>query len=175
MMVGTKSVLFGVHAFWYHPWTVALAWRMLYGRWPRWHEWIAIFTHDANYWGKPNIDGPEGKLHPYGGAWIAARIVGFFRGEFIDTDTYWLTVLHSRDVAEYCGQEPSALCAADKASIFFDPDWFYILRGRLSGEMTEFKSYAIEHGDLPANVSDEAWLAFYRANVKSRPEIAALL
>lgn len=175
MTVGTKSVLWGVHAFWFHPWTVALAWRKLYGKWPRWHEWVAIFAHDIGYLGKPDIDGAAGKLHPYVGAWLAARIVGFFRGEFIDEDTYWFVALHSRDVAVHCGEDPSPLYHADKYSVYFDPTKFYLLRARLSGEMTEFKSYAIEKGDLPANVSDEAWLEFYRKNVSSRPEIAALL
>lgn len=177
MKIGSRSLTYGVHCAIWHPITLALAWRYLYDKWPRWHELVAIFFHDWGYWGKENIDGPEGKLHPYRGAWIAAHVVGFIRGlpNFFDAETYWFTVLHSRDVAEHCGEDPSPLYHADKYSVYFDPTKFYLFRARLSGEMTEFKSYAIEKGDLPANVSDEAWLAFYRANVSSRPEIAALL
>ena len=46
MKVGTKSVLFGAHAFWLHPFFVAVAWTRLYGfPWdPR--LWVAFFVHD---------------------------------------------------------------------------------------------------------------------------------
>lgn len=33
--VGTKSLLYGVYQFALHPFFVALAWRQIYGRWPR--------------------------------------------------------------------------------------------------------------------------------------------
>ena len=68
MRVGTKSVLFGAHAFWLHPWVVAAAWWKLYGfPWdPR--LWVAFFVHDLGYWGKPNMDGPEGERHVEWGA-----------------------------------------------------------------------------------------------------------
>lgn len=63
MKIGTKSVLFGCHQFAIHPWFVALAWTKLYGfPWdPR--LWVAFFVHDLGYWGKPNMDGPEGETH----------------------------------------------------------------------------------------------------------------
>ena len=35
MNIGTKSLLYGAHQFALHPFFVALAWRRLYGRWPR--------------------------------------------------------------------------------------------------------------------------------------------
>jgi len=68
MKVGTKSVLFGAHCFLWHPLFVAIAWIKLYG-WP-WDPriWIAFFVHDLGYWGKPNMDGPEGELHVEFGA-----------------------------------------------------------------------------------------------------------
>lgn len=61
MKVGTKSVLFGAHCFFIHPWFVALAWWRLYGfrgvedRYvgrvsllnPR--LWLCFFTHDLGY------------------------------------------------------------------------------------------------------------------------------
>lgn len=73
MRVGTKSVLFGVHAFWLHPFFVAAAWTKLYGfPWdPR--LWFAFFLHDLGYLGRPNMDGPEGELHPE----LGARIMGW--------------------------------------------------------------------------------------------------
>lgn len=57
--VGTRSLLFGVHQFLWHPWTVYRAWRYLYGK-PTWREVVCIFLHDLGYFGKPNMDGEEG-------------------------------------------------------------------------------------------------------------------
>ena len=71
--IGTRSVLFGAHCFFLHPFFVARAWTHLYGfPWdPR--LWIAFFVHDLGYLGKPNIDGPEGEEHPH----LGARIIGW--------------------------------------------------------------------------------------------------
>jgi hypothetical protein len=68
MPVGTKSVLCGAHCFFLHPLFVARAWWKLYGfPWdPR--LWVAFFVHDLGYWGKPNMDGPEGERHVEWGA-----------------------------------------------------------------------------------------------------------
>ena len=78
MKIGTKSILFGAHQFLLHPLFVALAWWQLYGfPWdPR--LWVAFFVHDLGYWGKPNMDGPEGEEHPLLGAAIMGRL--FDRG-----------------------------------------------------------------------------------------------
>src|SRR5882757_8921986 len=71
--IGTKSVLFGAHCFFLHPWFVAAGWCKLYGfPWdPR--LWVAFFVHDLGYLGKPNMDGPEGESHPEFGA----KVMGF--------------------------------------------------------------------------------------------------
>jgi len=73
MKTGTKSLLYGAHCFLLHPVFVAIAWIKLYGfPWdPR--IWIAFFVHDLGYWGKQNMDGPEGKIHPE----LGARIMHF--------------------------------------------------------------------------------------------------
>ena len=73
MRVGTKSVLFGAHAFWLHPFFVAAAWARLYGfPWdPR--LWLAFFVHDLGYWGQPNMDGEEGEKHPEWAAQVMFR------------------------------------------------------------------------------------------------------
>ncbi len=69
MRIGTKSLLYGAHQFILHPLFVALAWRRLYGRWPRDPRiWLAFVVHDWGYWGCSNLDGAEGKLHPWGAA-----------------------------------------------------------------------------------------------------------
>src|SRR5690349_10347269 len=71
MRVGTKSLLFGVHNVLWHPITVWLAWVHLNKAFPRWWECVAIFTHDLGYWGKPDMDGEEGRQHPVAGANLA--------------------------------------------------------------------------------------------------------
>jgi len=70
--VGSRSLLFGVHQFIWHPITVAVAWRKLYGKWPTFLESLCIVVHDWGYWGCPNMDGEQGKRHPVRGACLAA-------------------------------------------------------------------------------------------------------
>lgn len=74
MKIGTKSVLFGAHCFFLHPWFVAAAWWKLYGFPFDPRLWVAFFVHDLGYWGKPNMDGIEGERHPYFGAKIMQRL-----------------------------------------------------------------------------------------------------
>ncbi len=78
MRVGTKSILFGAHAFWLHPFIVALAWWKLYG-FPRapW-LWVVFFVHDLGYWGLPNMDGDGGGQHPRWGAHVMYWIQGMW-------------------------------------------------------------------------------------------------
>ena len=71
MRVGTKSVLYGAHAFYLHGFFVARAWWILYGFPWDVRLWIAFFIHDLGYLGKPNMDGEEGECHPF---W-AARVI----------------------------------------------------------------------------------------------------
>ena len=68
MKIGTKSVLFGYHAFWLHPFFVAEGWRRLYGFPFDPKLWAAFLLHDIGYLGKPNMDGKEGEAHPEMGA-----------------------------------------------------------------------------------------------------------
>lgn len=183
MNVGTKSVLFGVHAFWWHPFTVAFAWRKLYGAWPDRYEWCAILCHDLGYWGCPNMDGPEGRAHPERGARIArdtAKWVYFLTGKTVCDDplypertTHKLSLYHSREYAKMNEQEPSKLCWADKYCCFYDPTWFYLLRGHLSGEIYEFRANA--KGHIPDSHSLRQWYLWYRNKVRNLPEIARLL
>lgn len=144
MNVGTKSVLYGVHAFWLHPFIVAVAWVKLYG-WrvvrckhtgivtsifdPR--LWFVFLVHDLGYLGKPNMDGPEGENHPYFGARLCSRLFDF------DGDVRWFCFVyyHSRFLAKRDGVQPSAFCAADKMAIVIEPSWMYIPRTKLSGEL----------------------------------------
>lgn len=153
--VGTRSLLIGVHQFLWHPLTVWLAWVRFYGEFPTWRECVCIFIHDWGYWGCPEMDGPKGSEHTRLGADIANRLFGI--------KYYSLCVWHSRHYAETYGREPSKLCWPDKVSMLYEPEWFYLLRARLSGEIHEYRKNAIGH--LPLSASDREWLRWLRTRL----------
>ena len=130
MPVGTRSLLFGVHAFWLHPFAVAYTWWRIYSfPWdPR--LWVAFLVHDWGYWGCKNMDGLEGKMHPYVGGQIMRRLFGDAWGD--------LVLYHSRHYAKMCRQEPSKLCAPDKLASAVYPTWLYLILGTLTGEIDEY-------------------------------------
>jgi hypothetical protein len=162
MTVGTQSVLYGAHAFWLHPWCVALAWYRLYGfPWdPR--LWVAFFVHDIGYVGKPNMDGDEGELHPL----LGARIMSLFDWWALDQTAVFVTtdgaldscpvadrsyrfgtwgqfaLLHSRYFSKRLGLQPSRLCIADKLALALTPWWLYLPMVRASGEVHEYLAQA---------------------------------
>lgn len=165
MNIGTKSLLFGVHQFLWHPITVARAWRSLYRRWPRGFEWLAVLLHDCGYWGQPNIDGAEGQQHPVVGARLVEGLVLRLGGSANKAEIFSeLALFHSRHYAKLAGEEVSALFAPDKLCVMFDPPWFYILRARLSGEIKEYRENAAKVGKVFS--SDREWLTWYRAKVE---------
>lgn len=129
MQVGTKSVLFGVHCFLIHPFILAIAWWKLYGFPFDPRLWVAFFVHDIGYIGKPNLDGPEGEMHPY----LGAKIMRIFGEEW-----YWFTLLHSRYLAKKLGKNPSRLAVADKLVIAIEPSWLYLPRAKWSGEIEDY-------------------------------------
>jgi hypothetical protein len=178
MKIGTRSLLFGVHQCLWHPLTVAFAWRKLYRKWPNWWQAIAILFHDLGYWGKENIDGAAGREHPRFGAVLTGKVVlrlGYWarrlRGREHSPSLYFafltackaeeLALGHSREMSKKRGVRPSQLCWADKASVFYDPKWFYLLRGKLSGETNEFRHNAPFKTD-----SDREWFEWYRATIR---------
>jgi hypothetical protein len=175
MTVGTKSLLFGVHQFAWHPVTVWLAWVKLYRTWPTWRECVCILVHDWGYWGCEEMDGPQGPEHTALGADIANRLLD--RYEELSPRQRWmarnnwgtasidpafryyrLVRWHSRHLCARCGAEPSKLCWPDKLSMLYDPDWFYLLRARLSGEIAEYRTNADRRQFMPAAAPDRAWL-----------------
>lgn len=134
MSIGTKSVLFGVHCFFLHPWFVAAAWWRLYGFPCDPRLWVAFFVHDLGYIGKPNMDGPEGETHVE----LGARIMGaLFGKEWADFSRY-----HSRFYAKRDGKPFSALCVADKLSFALTPRWLYLPMARATGEIHEYMALA---------------------------------
>jgi hypothetical protein len=82
MRVGTKSVLFGAHCFFIHPFFVAVGWWIAWGfPWdPR--LWAAFFLHDLGYLSCPNVEGPEGEEHVRLGAKIMGLLFGSYWAEF---------------------------------------------------------------------------------------------
>lgn len=146
MKLGTRSVLYGAHAFYVHPFFVALAWWKLYGfPWdPR--LWVAFFVHDLGYIGKPNMDGPEGELHPYYGAFIMGALFGL--------EWYRFTLAHSRYLAKAIGVKPSRLCVADKLASSLTPAWIYLPMVRATGEIREYMSRAHARAESNERLSD---------------------
>lgn len=179
MKVGTKSLLFGVHQFLWHPFTVWLAWIALYKTLPGWRETICIVVHDWGYWGKANMDGKEGESHPELGARIAHRILDKVRLRASESvnyfgDSRWhehettyhdLCLLHSRHYAKNTSKEPSKLCWADKLSISFEPWWLYLPRAWASGELTEYRKICANTGFVPLSASHREWFVFVRARL----------
>lgn len=76
MKIGIKSVLFGAHCFFLHPFFVFAGWWKVYGFPYDPRLWVAFIVHDIGYLGKPNMDGDEGELHPYLGAKIMVFLFG---------------------------------------------------------------------------------------------------
>jgi len=130
MKIGTRSLLFGVHQFAIHPWFVAWAWYKLYGFPFDLRLWMAFFIHDLGYWGKPNMDGPEGEKHPFWAASLMGRLFGI--------EWYIFCLYHSRFLAKQNEQPFSRLCVADKLSIALIPAWLYLLLASMSGELKEY-------------------------------------
>lgn len=165
MKTGTRSVLWGVHQFLWHPFTVLLAWKKVHGEWPNWWQLLAIVLHDIGYWNCDTMDGPDGVEHPYLGARLAARIAGFFSEEAA-FKTYFLSLYHSSNFARMHGAPPSDLYLPDKVSILFDPAWFYLFRARLSGELDEY--VLREAVKQNRTFTDEEWLASYRSIITKK-------
>ncbi len=142
MNVGTRSLLFGVHQIFIHPWFVAAAWVKLYG-WPtEWQIWVAFVVHDWGYWGKPNMDGTEGESHPMLGALIVSALAGETRWARFSGQApwYYFALMHSRFYARFYHESPSRLCYADKLAIVLTPWWIYLPLARLSGELEEYRA-----------------------------------
>lgn len=151
MKIGTKSVLFGAHCFFVHPWFVAFAWRKLYGFPFDPRLWAAFFLHDIGYIGKPNMDGKEGELHPY----LGAKIMGFFFGK----RWYEFTLYHSRFLAKKNGAQYTKLCVADKLAICITPAWLYLPMVKATGEIKEYMKDAERNsnGDIKITASEIDW------------------
>jgi len=134
MRVGTKSVLFGVHAIWIHPFFVAWAWWKLFAFPWDFRLWVAFFVHDIGYLCKREMEGFDGQRHVL----LGGRIMGWL------FDAYWrdFTCCHSRHWAKRAGKRYSKLCLADKLAFVLTPAWLYLPMARMSGELQEYMRVA---------------------------------
>ncbi len=174
MRVGTRSVLYGAHAFWLHPWFVAEAWSRLYGfPWRPW-LWVMFFVHDIGYLGKPNMDGEEGERHPRVGAeilwwlesgwdyvtFLPSRCPAEFKPFARRSSWGHESLFHSRFLAKKHGHKPSRLCMADKLAISLTPWWLYLPMTIATGEIREYMGLAKtdrhshEHAQVRSDVKD---------------------
>lgn len=158
MKIGTRSLLFGAHQFLLHPIFVFMAWCHAYGfPWdPR--LWTAFLVHDWGYWGKPNMDGPEGEQH----VMLGAQIMGVFGLRWKQ-----FTLYHSRYWCKQSGQGISRLCVADKLAIFWYPVWLYVLCTRLTGEINEYRTVDKHVWEMGAcRESDNQWFERLRQHMR---------
>ena len=161
--VGTRSLLLGVHCWFVHPFTVALAWKRLYG-FPWDHRlWLAFFVHDWGYWGHRQMDSEEAEKHVELGARIMHRLCD--TGQFNPHNSHeWeqFSLYHSRFYAKANNAQFSRLCVADKAAFYTEPYLFYMLRARLSGEVWE---YLEQQPDMPTGLAKRDKLKWWHAHV----------
>ncbi len=160
--IGRRSLLFGVHQFAWHPFTVFLAWIKLYG-WPSWKEIICIIVHDWGYWQCRDMDGEDGERHAEVGCYIAYKLFGQKYAE--------LCLLHSRHYAKAIGAEPSRLCYADKLSIMYEPWWFYLARAWLTGELWEYRAMAAQSGYVSLSASHREWFKWVQSYLSSKGKV----
>ena len=138
----------GFTQFGVHPALVTLAWWKLYRQLPTWREAVCIVVHDWGYWGKPNIDGPEGEQHPL---WA-----GRFCGHLFGSSYGNLCVFHSGTLAERMGEPPSRLCIPDKYGSALAPAWLLVLLGGMTGETRELRT-APKYVAAQREEQDQAW------------------
>lgn len=159
--VGSRSVLWGAHCWFIHPFFVALAWKRLYG-WPKdWRLWAAFFLHDLGYLFQrcQNMDGDEGERHVVWGADVLRLLVLYrhtarfawqpaLNDEQFDAvwreseEWYDFSLYHSRFYAKRDGVKPSCLCIADKLAVALEPWWLYLPRVIATGEIHEYMARA---------------------------------
>lgn len=149
MTIGTKSILFGAHCFFLHGFYVAKAWSALYGPPRGFCLWVSFFVHDLGYFGRRNIDGPDGQEHVLLGGAIMRRLGGNWWEDF--------TVCHSRFWAKKRGRSFSRLCVADKLAFVITPLWLYRPMARATGEIKEYMRNAKD--TLPETRNLESWEA----------------
>lgn len=135
---------------------VLVAWIRLYRKLPGFWEFICILIHDWGYWGKDNLDGEEGEDHPR----FAAELIHAITGNHY----YWeLCMFHSRFQAQKYRGDPSKLCLADKWGVAMLPTCVWVIMGRWTGEIEEYRSNKKYEIFQQSRKSDYAWFNDYKA------------
>lgn len=112
MTQGTISIIFGCHSP-VHSILVLLAWRKIYGKWPKFWETVCILIHDIGHYGLNYLDDVKQKRkHWRPGAEIAWRLFGM-KG-------FLLLAGHCL----YSGFKKSTLYRADKYAWVIAPNWW---------------------------------------------------
>lgn len=181
--VGPRSVLFGAHCFFIHPFFVALAWWKLYSAPLDPRLWVAFFVHDLGYLFRwcDRMDDENGERHVEWGARLMTRLFDGPRPQ-LQKGVIWVTppdgkwwpcgpwgqfcLLHSRYYAKRYGLPYSKLCVADKLAITLEPWWLYLPRVILSGEIWEYLAYA--RGEVTTAHGDKAGSDYARQSATIR-------
>jgi hypothetical protein len=190
MKTGLKSILFGYHAFWLHPFFVAWAWVKIYGfPWdPR--LWAAFFVHDLGYYKCEHMDDAKGERHPEFGAhlmfWLfdweleppprpPADYVGAVWEYEPKMVSRWsnFCLYHSRTYAARDGRPISRLAYADKLAFLLYGQWLLKILYTLSGEFEEYRRhcYGVENDKCEPLPWDEWYRQASEANKKTLKEI----
>lgn len=138
MTTGTKSVFYGAHCFFIHPWFVLWAYWRLFGFTLDPRIVVACLVHDIGYIGKHYMDDDEGQTHPI----LGARIMSWLFDWGGDKRWYNFTLLHSRWYAKRLKLPFSDLCVADKYAIVITPGWLYDILVRGTGEIEQYMGNA---------------------------------
>jgi hypothetical protein len=139
---GTVSVIAGCHSP-IHSILVVLAWRQLYGSWPKFWQLVCILLHDIGHIGKQYLDDFEQKKEH----WIlGARIARFLFGE----KGYLFVAGH----CSYSGVSQSLLYRPDKLSWLIAPMWW-------------MRSHALVEPSIGKQHHIDAFLKHVRENVES--------
>lgn len=161
---GTRTLLFGVHHWLWHPYTVYRAWCTLYGT-PTWQECVCIAVHDLGYWQCHDIDEEDGALHPI----VSARHVEWLDRSYNTTGDHHhyhnLVAFHSRYIANLHATEPSKLCWADKLAFAYDPWWWFCLRAWFSGELHQLRHISAQYEGFPLTKSHREWYCWLSARL----------
>ena len=115
MKEGTRTILFGAHSI-IHSVLVIQAWKLIYGKYPKWWQLVCILIHDIGYFGTNFLTEKTNVGHAELGARIARRIFGQKGFDFI--------VGHSRSSSEKFGLPLSDLEAPDDYSWVIAPKWW---------------------------------------------------
>lgn len=149
MSLGTKTLLFGVHQIFIHPFLVTIAWIILYKSLPNLRELICIFIHDWGYWGKKDLKGADGDTHPELGAKIALFIFGEKYKQFILGHSTFYTCRNDIEV--------SKLMAPDKYWHCIVPYWVYALLSIPTGEMKHYREMKHARQVCDDSESNKVW------------------